>query len=69
MLSMGFRIGDIVRRKDGDGRPHRIVDVKVHGPLNRNEHTFFEFIFEDGGAEVFPESLELYKGDYKERKE
>jgi len=62
---MGFKIGDIVRRKDGDGRPHRIVDIKAHSPLNRNEHTFFEFIFDDGGKSYFPESLEYYKGDYK----
>ena len=66
---MGFRIGDIVRLKDGDGRPHRIVDIRAHGPLNRNEHTFFEFVFEDGAAECFSENLELYKGDYRQRKD
>lgn len=47
---MGFKIGEIVRFRDGDGRPHRIVDIRAHGPLNRNEHTFFESLFDDGGG-------------------
>ena len=37
---MGFKIGDIVMRMDGDKRPHKIVDITVRHPLNRNEHTF-----------------------------
>lgn len=66
---MGFKIGEIVRFKDGDGRPHKIVDIKVHSPLNHNEHTFFEFLFEDGAAECFDGNLEYYKGDYKPNKQ
>lgn len=62
---MGFKIGDIVSRTDGDGRPHKIADIKVHYPLNGNEHTFFEFVFEDGASAVGDEMLEYYKGDYK----
>lgn len=44
----GFKIGDKVRLKDGDGRPHIIKEfVKVpgcHGP------DFYEVIFEDDSA-------------------
>ena len=47
---MGFKIGEIVRFKDGDGRPHRIVDIKAHGPLNSKEHTFFQFVMHDGAS-------------------
>ena len=62
---MGFKLGDIVRRKDGDGRPHKIADIKVHHPVSIYGHTFFEFIFEDGAHEIGDEMLEYYKGDYK----
>jgi hypothetical protein len=63
---MGFRIGDIVRRLDGDGRPHKIVDVEVCFPLNRNEHTFFVYHYEDGGSDVSDYSnLAYYDGKYK----
>ena len=65
---MGFKIGEIVRRKDGDGRPHKIVDIKVYGPLNSHEHTFFQFIYEDGGSDCFEDNLEYYKGDYEKHK-
>lgn len=41
---MGFGIGDIVMRLDGDKRPHKIVDITVHYPLNSREHTFFNTI-------------------------
>ena len=43
---MGFRIGGIVMRMDGDKRPHKIVDITVHYPLNRNEHTFFMYHYD-----------------------
>ena len=49
---MAFKIGDIVMRLDGDKRPHKIVDVKVYYPLNRNEHTFFQYVYEDGGRDI-----------------
>ena len=63
---MGFKIGDIVMRRDGDGRPHKIVDVEVYYPLNRNEHTFFRYIYEDGGGDVTDWAyLSLYDGKFK----
>ena len=49
---MAYKIGDIVMRLDGDGRPHKIVDITVHYPLNRNEHTFFQYHYEDGGSDI-----------------
>lgn len=49
---MGFKIGDIVMRLDGDKRPHKIVDITIHYPLNHNEHTFFQYHYEDGGSDV-----------------
>ena len=61
---MGFKIGEVVRFKDGDGRPHKIVDIIPHYPLNGNEHTFFEFRMHDGVGECFPDRIEYYKGDY-----
>lgn len=61
---MGFKIGEIVRFKDGDGRPHRIVNIVPHGPLNSKEHTFFQFVMADG-ASGFDDDMEYYKGDYK----
>ena len=66
---MGFRIGDVVMRTDGDKRPHKIADITVHYPLNRNEHTFFQYHYEDGGSDVSDWNyLELYDGNYKRRK-
>lgn len=62
---MGFKIGEIVKRKDGDGRPHKIVDILPHFPLNSKEHTFFQFFYEDGGSDCFEEILEYYDGKYK----
>lgn len=64
---MAFKIGDIVMRLDGDGRPHTIVDITVHYPLNRNEHTFFMYHYEDGGSDVsdWGDILRLYDGKYK----
>lgn len=63
---MAFKIGDIVMRMDGDKRPHKIVDITVHHPLNRNEHTFFMYHYEDGGSDVADWSyLKLYDGKYK----
>lgn len=61
---MGFKIGEIVRFKDGDGRPHRIVDIKTHGPLNSKEYTFFQFVMHDG-VSGWGFDMEYYKGDYK----
>ena len=61
---MGFKIGEIVRFKDGDGRPHRIVDIVPHGPLNSKEHMFFQFVMADG-ASGCGYDMEYYKGDYK----
>ena len=29
---MGFKIGDIVMRLDGDKRPYKIVDITIHYP-------------------------------------
>lgn len=62
---MGFKIGEVVRIKTGDGRPHKIVDIKPYLPLNSNEHTFFGFFFEDGACEFFENVMEYYRGDYK----
>ena len=39
-------------RLDGDKRPHKIVDITIHYPLNHNEHTFFQYHYEDGGSDV-----------------
>ena len=61
---MGFKIGEIVRFKDGDGRPHRIVDIVPHRPLNSKEHTFFQFVMADG-ASGWCYDMEYYKGDYR----
>jgi hypothetical protein len=63
---MAFRVGDVVRRLDGDGRPHKIVDIEVCQPLNRNEHTFFIYHYEDGGSDVSGfNNLDYYDGKYK----
>ena len=62
---MAFKIGDIVMRMDGDKRPHKIVDVTVHEPLNRNEHTFFQYHYEDGGSDVADNNIQLYDGKYE----
>lgn len=40
----GFKIGDIVRLKDGDGRPHIIKSFSIDGM----KEFFFEVQFEDG---------------------
>ncbi len=63
---MGFKIGDIVMRLDGDKRPHKIVDVSVFYPLNHNEHTFFQWHYEDGGHDVDVGNLTLYDGKNQE---
>lgn len=54
-------------RLDGDGRPHKIVDITVHHPLNSKEHTFFQYHYEDGGSDVaeWGDKLRLYNGKYK----
>ena len=63
---MAYKIGDIVMRLDGDGRPHKIVDITVHYPLNGNEHTFFVYHYEDGGADHTDNRfITLYNGKYK----
>lgn len=63
---MAFKVGDIVMRLDGDKRPHKIVDITVHHPLNRNERTFFQYHYEDGGSDVSDNIyLKLYDGKYK----
>ena len=40
----GFKIGDKVRLKDGDGRPHIIKSFSIDGM----KEFFFEVQFEDG---------------------
>ena len=67
---MGFKIGDIVMRLDGDKRPHKIVDITIHYLLNHNEHTFFQYHYEDGGSDVveYGDILRLYDDKYKRRK-
>jgi len=64
---MAFKIGDIVMRMDGDKRPHKIVDITVHYPLNSHESTFFVYHYEDGGSDVaeWGDILRLYDGKYK----
>ena len=63
---MGYMIGDVVMRLDGDGRPHKIADIEVCLPLNRNEHTFFMLHYEDGGADVSDGYyVTYYDGKYK----
>lgn len=63
---MGFRIGNIVMRLDGDGRPHKIVDITVHYPLNSREHTFFQYHYEDGGSDISESWYVVpYDGKYK----
>lgn len=63
---MAFKIGDIVMRMDGDKRPHKIVDITVHYPLNSREHTFFQYHYEDGGSDI-SDSRDIvpYDGKYK----
>ena len=64
---MAFKIGDIVMRMDGDKRPHKIVNITVHYPLNSKEHTFFMYHYEDGGSDVSDcNYLKPYDGKYKE---
>ena len=67
LVKMAFKIGDIVMRMDGDKRPHKIVDITVHYPLNRNERTFFKYHYEDGGGDVVEcgDILRLYDGNSK----
>lgn len=67
---MAFKIGDIVMRLDGDGRPHKIVDITVHYPLNTKEYTFFQYHYEDGGSDIaeWGDTLRLYDGKYKKIK-
>lgn len=68
---MGFKIGDVVRLKDGDGRPHKIVDIKVHLPISRYGKTFFEFRFEDGSGDAVDtgcDNLQYYNGEYRDLK-
>ena len=60
---MGFKIGEIVRFKDGDGRPHRIVNIVPHGPLNSKEHTLYQFGRADG-VRGFDNEMKYYEGDY-----
>ena len=63
---MAFKIGDIIMRLDGDKRPHKIINITVHYPLNRNERTFFQYHYEDGGSDVSDNMyLKLYDGKYK----
>lgn len=63
---MAFKIGDIVMRLDGDGRPHKIVNITTHYPLNSLEHTFFQYHYEDGGSDI-SDSLCIvpYDGKYE----
>lgn len=67
---MGFKIGDIVMRLDGDKRPHKIVDITIHYPLNHNERTFFQYHYKDGGSDVAEcgDILRLYDGKYERKK-
>lgn len=45
----GFKIGDKVRLKDGDGRPHIIKSFSIDGM----KEFFFEVQFEDGTETMF----------------
>lgn len=66
---MAFLIGDIVMRMDGDKRPHKIVDITAHYPLNHNEHTFFQYHYEDGGSDISDDRYIVpYDGKNKELK-
>ena len=66
---MAFKIGDIVMRLDGDKRPHKIVDISVHYPLNSKENIFFQYHYEDGGSDVaeLGDILKPYDGKYKQK--
>ena len=66
---MAFKIGDIVMRLDGDKRPHKIVDISVHYPLNSKESIFFQYHYEDGGRDVaeLGDILRPYDGKYKQK--
>ncbi len=63
---MAFK-SDIVMRLDGDKRPHKIVDISVYHSLNHNEHTFFQYHYEDGGSDVaeLGDILRPYDGKFK----
>ena len=63
---MGFKIGDVIMRMDGDKRPHKIVDITIHYPLNSREHIFFQYHYEDGGSDISDSRYIVpYDGKYK----
>lgn len=64
-MKTAFKIGDIVMRMDGDKRPHKIVDITIYPALNRNEHTFVQYHYEDGGSDVHSDNIKIYDGKYK----
>ena len=55
-IKSAFNIGDIVRRKDGDGRWHRIVRVEWEDGLREG---YFVYHFADGDCSFDGFSLEL----------
>lgn len=50
----GFRIGDNVRLKDGDGRPHIIKSFELDG-----FHDFFIVVHFEDGTEAMPHEIAL----------
>lgn len=54
------KIGDIVKRLDGDGRPHKIIFIETCHPLNRNEHKFYVYHYEDGGSDIANKTIVCY---------
>lgn len=46
-----FHIGETVRLKDGDGRPHLIREVIWKLPMKTYQHGWFEYSFADGGIQ------------------
>lgn len=54
-----FHIGETVRLKDGDGRPHLIREVIWKLPMKTYQHGWFEYGFADGGRQN-EDNLEYY---------
>ena len=56
-----FEIGDVVRLKDGDGRPHQISELWWTWSVRHNRGGWWEYRFADSGPR---ESMGEYNLDY-----
>lgn len=51
-----FRIGDIVRLKDGDGRPHEIIKIDTEFAFGKQ---YLKYHFRDGGVSYEEYNMQL----------